>query len=337
MKIIIVLVCILFSFATRAAENSELIHPKIGVRTITFSDESRGRLIVTEIFYPADPKARTEIPESVWKRAPEARDASLNTEKNKYPLILFSHGFQSDRFNSVWFIYALVKQGYIVASLEHYGETWHQSLPKEILKPWNRPKDVSYVITQILQNSFLKNKIAPEKIGFAGFSNGGLTGIWLAGAQSKNFGIKKILRKYPIPSINENSSLIRNINFDAAKASFFDPRIKAYFLMAPSFGFIFDKADLKHINKPVFIVSGEEDEVVPIHENAEYYAKYIPNSTLWIIPGKVGHFIFLSEPSKLGRKELSSKLIEDDPSVDRAKIHKEVETAALRFFNSNLN
>lgn len=56
-------------------------------------DKSRDCPIVTEIFYPADHKAKTEIPQSVWKREPEARDALLSTEKDKYPLILFSHGY----------------------------------------------------------------------------------------------------------------------------------------------------------------------------------------------------------------------------------------------------
>ncbi len=337
MKVIIFIISILFSFTSVAEQSKQVIHPKIGVRTVTFFDKSRERPIITEIFYPADPKAQTKVPESVWKREPEARDSLLSIEKDKYPLILFSHGYQSDRFNSMWFIYGLVKKGYIVASLEHYGETWHQSLPKEILKPWNRPMDVSFVITEILNDSFLKGKIDADKIGFAGFSKGGLTGIWLAGGQSENFDVKKILSKFPIQAIEEEPSITDNINFDVAKKSFFDPRIKAYFLMAPSFGFIFDEAGLKQIKKPVFIVSGSEDEVVNIHENAEYYAKYIPKHTLWIIPGKVGHYVFLSEPSMFGRKELSSKLIIDDSSVNRAKIHKDVEAAVIKFFNSSLN
>lgn len=277
------------------------------------------------------------MPESVWKREPEARDSSLSIEKNKYPLILFSHGYQGDRFNSVWFIYALVKKGYIVASLEHYGETWHQSLPKEILKPWNRPKDVSFVITEVLKDSFLKDRIDPDKIGFAGFSNGGLTGIWLAGGQSNDYNVKKILSRYPMPSLEKDPSLIANIDFDAAKKTFSDARIKAFFLMAPSFGFLFEEAGLKQIKKPVFIASGSEDEIVNIHENAEHYAKYILKSILWLIPGKAGHFVFLSEPTELGKKELPSMLIVDDPSVNRAKIHKEVEAVAIKFFNSNLN
>jgi predicted dienelactone hydrolase len=331
-KLIIFIVSILLSFTSVAEQSKQVIHPKIGVRTVTFFDKSRDRPITTEIFYPADPKAKTKILESVWKREPEARDSLLSIEKDKYPLILFSHGYQGSRFNSIWLMYALVKKGYIVASVEHYGDTSDLFLPKEILKPWNRPKDVSFVITEILQDSFLKDRIDSDKIGFVGFSNGGFTGIWLAGGRSENFDVNKILSKYPIQAIEEDPSLLDNINYDIGKKSYFDPRIKAFFLMAPSFGFVFDKAGLKQIKKPVSIVSGAEDEVVNIHENAEHYAQYIPHSTLWSIPGKVGHFVFLSEPSRLGKKQLPSILIVDDPSINRAKIHKEVEAAAIKFF-----
>ena len=336
MKIIIVIVSIFLSFTSVAEQSKQVIHPKIGVRAVTFFDKSRDRPVTTEIFYPAELKAKTKTPESVWKREAEARDALLSIEKDKYPLLLFSHGHQGDRFNSIWLIYALVKKGYIVASVEHYGDTGDLFIPKEILKSWNRPLDVSFVITELLNDSFIKDRIDSNKIGFVGFSNGGFTGIWLAGGQSENFDVKKILSEYPIAAIEKDPSLLNNIDYDLAKKSFFDPRIKAYFLMAPSFGFLFDEAGLRKIKKPVFIVSGEEDEVVKIHENAEHYAKYIPNASLWIIPGKVGHYVFLNEPSRLGRKQLPSNLIVDDTSINRAKIHKEVEAAAIKFLNSNL-
>ncbi len=319
--------------------SEQLVTPKIGVQTITFFDKSRERPIITEIMYPANNEVKTYLPRDVWKREPEARNAPLstgNTNKKKYPLILLSHGYRGSRLESTWLSYALVKQGFIVASVDHYGETWSRSIPKITLMPWERPQDISFVIREILKSDFFKDKIDKEKIGFAGFSMGGLTGIWLAGGQANLYKKPQVTNPMMVePNFSDNQNLIDSIDFTLATQSYYDPIIKAVFLMSPAFGFAFDKAGLESIKTPTYIVSGENDEMVPNKENAEYFAQSIPKATLSLLPGKVGHYVFLNESTELGKKNLPLHLIQDDPSINRYKIHQQVAGEAIKFFNKN--
>ena len=99
----------------------------------------------------------------------------------------------------------------------------------------------------------------------------------------------------------------------------------------------FDQKGLESIGIPVEIVAGESDEKAPINANAKFFAQNIKGAKLDILPGKVNHFVFLNLPTELGKKILPPYITQDDPSVDRAKLHDEVGRMAIKFFDSNLN
>jgi predicted dienelactone hydrolase len=205
------------------ALSGQQVISKIGVETITFFDKTRERSITTEIMYPVKIKLKTHSFKDVWKDEPEARNAPFNTNK-KYPLILFSHGYRGSRLDSTWLAYALVKHGYIIASVDHYGENWSHSLPKITLTTWERPQDISFVIREILKNPFFENIIDKEKIGFAGFSMGGLTGIWLAGGRANLYKKPSSTNFMMVEKdFSDNQNLIDSINFNLATKSYYDP------------------------------------------------------------------------------------------------------------------
>lgn len=313
---------------------------KVGVRTLPFFDHNSKRPLVTEIWYPTDSQATPKTQEALWLELPESRDAPFadSAAKKPLPLIIFSHGDGGNRLNLSWLAHALVQKGYIVAAIDHYESRWNSlDLPKITLQRWLRPRDISYGVRQLLHHSLFKEIIDPDKIGFVGFSLGGLTGIWLAGG---------IANQYRKPSVTESSlvelplnidkSSIDSTDFSPAKESYRDPIIKAAFLMAPAYGFAFDVAGLQSIKIPVMIVAGEFDERVPIKENALFFGKSIPNSQIKIFPGKVGHFVFFNETTLFGKKHLPAYLIQDDASINRHNIHQEISELAVQFFNNNL-
>jgi predicted dienelactone hydrolase len=314
----------------------------IGVRTLTFFDATRQRPIITEVFYPVKQQVKASLPDSdvwssQWKREPEARDAPFAQNNHTSPLILFSHGSQGYRLDNVWLAYALVKQGYIVVSVDHYGDTNYLSLAKLEMQIWDRPLDISFALRALLKNSFIQDKIDTKRIGFVGFSKGGLTGILLAGGISNLSNTTSLLEwQKIIPDFTIDEAVINNIDFNQVTKSYQDPLIKAVFLMAPAWGKAFDKTGLQHIHLPIQIVAGEGDKMVPIKDNAHYFAHWIPNNILTILPGKVGHFVFLNEATKIGKKNLPSFIAQDDPSVERHKIHEQVSKQAIQFFSRYL-
>src|SRR5580692_4476050 len=155
---------------------------KTGITTLNFYDTSRARPIITEIWYPVDAAEPAKSTTGFWLRCDEARDAPLSAQKDKYPLILISHGNGGDRFNISWLAEILAANGYVVAAMDHYGNTWNNKIPEFYAKPWERPLDITFVIDQLTNHSYLKDRIDHKKIGFAGYSLGGATGIWVAGA-----------------------------------------------------------------------------------------------------------------------------------------------------------
>jgi len=332
------LILMMISFGIWAEPNNSIHDDKvnIGVQTITFFDSERETPIITEIFYPADPKVKAFIPRDVWKREPEARDAEFSKLKRKYPLILFSHGSLGSRLDSVWFMYALVKAGYMVASVDHYGDTWNLTLPKITLQPWLRAKDISFALRALLNHPAFKDHINPEAIGFAGLSQGGLTGIWLAGGEANIYPKPTLDNKAMIdPNLPIDEAMIDGIHYSVGRKNYNDPLIKAFFLMAPDYGFVFDAKGLSKIEKPIYLISGDEDKVVPIQLNILHFAKYINRHQLTILP-KAGHFVFLNEPTERGGAVLLPELITDHPSVNRHKVHKQIEQEAVHFFNKQL-
>ena len=116
-----------------------------------------------------------------------------------------------------------------------------------------------------------------------------------------------------------------------------DKRIKAAFAMAPGVmqGFGFDEKGLRELRIPTYLIVGEGDTITPIKENAGFVVKHAPNAKLRIIPGRVGHEIFLNECDEEGKAEFPEACV-DDPSVNRAKVHKSIAGYALGFFDTHL-
>ena len=328
-----------FSSCDRAEEAKIAPRPgKTGIATLRFYDQSRERPLITEVWYPVDEVAPAAPVEGLWVRCPEARDAPLKARGKQYPLIIMSHGSWSDRLNNSWMAETLVANGYIVASMDHYGNTWNNKIPECFVKLWDRPQDVSFVIDQILQNEKFAPYINPNRIGFVGYSLGGLTGIWIAGGQVAQFD-KPLMDAIPaehVPS-SLNEEIISSIDFSPAQHSYKDPRVSAVFVMAPALGYLFDMASLQSISIPVHIVASAGDQVVPLDSSASILASAIKKATLVLISPSASHYVFLNEVTKGGKMLLDKKVALDAPDIDRAKIHEDVGISAVRFFNQHLS
>lgn len=333
------LLFILFSFSIFSEEicNDQNIC-KIGIKTLFYFDKSRERPMITELYYPATRELPIMHPSSNnFKYLQEYKNAPFPHWKEKLPLLIFSHGYMGDRNDLSWLQELLAANGYIIASVDHFGNTHYMQRAEDSLKRWNRPKDISFVLDQILNDTDFKEQIDTDRIGFVGFSLGGLTGVWLAGG---------IADQYPIPDLKNSDftqldegitqGIIDKIDFKKARISYLDPRIKAGILLAPAYGCAFSEEGLSSIKIPLLIISTEEDQIVPFKENALIYAKYIKSAILKLIKGKAGHFVFLSTKEELGKKVLPLQLLIDDPSVNRGEIHKEVGELSLDFFNEHL-
>jgi len=315
--------------------------------------------LITEIWYPADP-ASVEQPQwigppnaplfSAGNAAPGARPLSSLA---KFPLIVMSHGTGGSAKSIAWLAAALASHGYIVAAVNHPGNNALEpyAAPGFILW-WERARDLSVVIDQMLADAVFSGHIDRGRIGAAGFSLGGYTVIEIAGGRTDRSAFVDFCKSPRADNIckapAEFSPGLFVLDEEAARSdpefraslshaseSYRDPRIRAVFAIAPALGPAFRPEALAKISIPVEIVAGASDSNVPIESSARYFASHIPHSALTIFPGEVGHYAFLDTCTDQGRKSLPP-LCNDPPSVDRDDIHKRTIEIALHFFESKL-
>ena len=110
---------------------------KVGMIARDFTDEQRRnwqasapRPLRTALWYPAAATA-TES-ETIFGGPPAtevfapvtvAPSAEISDTKPKYPLVLLSHGTGGSAIQMMWLGYYLASRGYIVAAVNHHGNT----------------------------------------------------------------------------------------------------------------------------------------------------------------------------------------------------------------------
>jgi predicted dienelactone hydrolase len=311
------------------------------------------------IWYPAesgaDPKPQRIPPvgPAIFEAAPAAPEAKIAASPAKFPLILLSHGTGGTAQSLAWFATALASRGYIVVGVNHPGNNAMEPYTVQgFTLWWERAKDLSTVLDDILADPDFGPRVDRRRIGGAGFSLGGYTMIELAGGKTSREHYAKVCRATPdqvsckpppeFPDLIAKSNALAATDPAYAKAlredgaSYRDSRIRAVFAMAPALGPAFAPASLKTIAIPVAIIAGAQDSIVPVDANAKYDAAQIPHAALTIFPGEVDHYVFVDECTEAGRSSLPLLCV-DRPAVDRAAIHNEAIDLAGKFFATHLS
>ncbi|HXQ37593.1 MAG TPA: prolyl oligopeptidase family serine peptidase, partial [Anaerolineales bacterium] len=185
------------SIAERNNSPSAFTPFQVGMVTRNFTDKKRKnwegtaqRPLTTAIWYPA--AATDSQPETIFGGPPEreifapvtvARAAEISSTTRKYPLVLLSHGTGGAAIQMMWLGHYLASRGYIVAAVNHHGNTAAepQRAPQGFLLYWERAKDLTSVLNELLADSMFGPRIDRNRIGAAGFSLGGYTVISVAG------------------------------------------------------------------------------------------------------------------------------------------------------------
>jgi predicted dienelactone hydrolase len=315
----------------------------VGEKSLIYQDSLRNRPVKVEVWYP------TYENDSTFERTtdlpfilnPTIRNA--NFIQQSFPLVFLSHGTGGNRFSLAWLAIALAKCGYIIVAPDHWGNTFDNKIPEYFVRYWERPMDISFLITHILADKTVGQYINKDKIGIVGFSFGGYTSLALAGADidcnllKKNSDTPNGEKEFNIPELGDLRKLIKQISCNNIQKTFKDIRIKAFVALSPALGLGFNSTEqTKNIDSPVLIFGTENDQIAPIKTNAEFYSKLISGSDFILLEGKVGHYIFLNEAAENLKKEAKKYYI-DDKTVNRQDIHEKVEDKIIKFFQKSLN
>lgn len=316
----------------------------LGVTTIAFIEPSTDLPIVADVFYPTNSPASSKCEKSVWVRKPFLRDAPFEEEKTtgkehkKYPLVIFSHGFQGDRLGNTWIAEDLVNAGYMVIALDHPKGNSYESSDEFIYTTlWQRPKDISTILDYVLSDPQLALHIDKNRIAVGGFSLGGMTALWLTGIIADTESYKAAMASYARPDVWSKPiwDRITTTDWSLATKSYRDPRVKAVFAIAPDLGAAFKTDGLQKAAISTLIIVGDKDQITPAQKNARHYAKFLPNAEILVIKGAT-HFTFMNKCTTFGKIILPAKLCKGAGLSNQSKSHRAAMNKIVAFLKKEL-
>jgi predicted dienelactone hydrolase len=208
----------------------------VGTRGYSWIDNSRQHTMPVDVWYPAtdayqgqdlDPETMDKyemVPgmgESTQMAVKDAEAAS-----GEYPLIVFSHGFGGERRQSTFFYSHLASHGYVVAAMDHVGNTTVDMISGEatggdpaVIDRFiqSRPLDASFVIDQMLAGE-AGLAVLPDQVGMSGHSFGGWTTLKSLESDDR---IKAALPLAPAggySSSDPESAMAKALNFAGGRA-----------------------------------------------------------------------------------------------------------------------
>lgn len=305
--------------------------PSVGLVRLQLEDPERRawlgagqRPLVTTLWYPAREGSAMELiafpgDRPVFVGGHAARDAPVQPGGPR-PLVLLSHGTGGSAYQMMWLGRRLAARGWLAAAVDHHGNTAAESEydPRGFRMPWERARDLSAVLDQLLAHPEWGPRIDGQRIAAAGFSLGGYAVTALAGGvtdldrlASFCAGPARDATCDPQPEYPDAGPVFEAMVADdpslreqmeaRLRADYRDRRVGAFVALAPALVQAFTPDSLAAIDRPVLIIAGGEDHSAPPATNAQPLARLIPGAQEHVLGG-VDHHAFLDPCTAHGRR-----------------------------------
>ena len=337
----------------------------VGLQTRVWIDDTRPNLFNAETGRPLDARIWYPTRDFVEPRTIAQGDEGseififgqavpgAHLSPGAYPLIVLSHGNGGSAMQLMWLAQALAAEGYVVAALNHHGNTAVEPalLEQAFATPWERALDLSLLIDFMLDGPVFGPALDRERIGVGGFSIGGFSALVAAGgrpdfnaydefcaSEQRDATCGPQLENPDHSGAGDRLQDDPYVRASRERLTDFqgDPRIQAVFLIAPALGAAFQEHDLANLDAPIALITGDADTVAPASTNAAFIAARSPDARLTLIEGGVGHYTFLGVCGPAGLHTLPA-LCREEAGVDRSTIHAQASRLALDHFNTALD
>ncbi|MGR3275728.1 alpha/beta hydrolase [Acaryochloris marina NIES-2412] len=204
-------------------------------------------------------------------------DLYLPRTPSPKPIVVISHGLNSNRDSYAYLAEHLASYGFAVVIPEHIGSNTNQlqafmlGREKDVTKPTeflDRPLDVRFILDELERLStsdpMLQGQLNLDQVGVIGQSFGGYTALALAGA-TLNFGqLQQDCGSRLKDTINISLVLqCQALKLPQQQYRLADPRVKGAIAINPVTSSVLGET-LSQIQTPVMIVSGSADKVSPV-------------------------------------------------------------------------
>jgi len=316
-----------------------------GYRTGVIWDATRSnwqnnanRPIACSAWNPVEDVVKFERPSDQFCEVGNANWEATLAPKEKFPVVLLSHGTGGTAEGLGWLARALASEGYVVLGANHHGNTrLEPCLAEGFLCWWERATDLSVLLSDLGSKGFFANRLNCDQVAAVGFSLGGYTVLALSGAQTSLDEFDGWRRANEIteggpkefPDAAERTPTLMHTS-DAFRASwarhgndYSDFRISSVFAIAPAPPIrSFVPTSVTELQLPVVILTGGSDNEAPSEHCADWLVSPNDRFHLHCLGGHVGHYTFLDFPSDqslIGKAEIFS----DHTSVDRRTVHEQ--------------
>jgi predicted dienelactone hydrolase len=245
------------------------------------------------------------------------------------PLIVMSHGYHGS-FGSLHDVAeTLADAGFVVAAINHPADSGpDMSRADDLSALTGRPADIRRLIDFMLDGWTDHAKLAPDRIGFVGFSRGGYTGLVLIGGEPDWHRLDTVCPPQPpLPYCFQDRD---------DQPAVHDPRIRAAVIADPAFGPLFVPGGLQHVTVPVQLwastYSGNGtslDGVSPA--NVAAVSGGLPAPQDFHVVENATHYAFLA-PCRPQPNQTISAICLDAPGFDREAFHRTFDDAVRAFF-----
>jgi predicted dienelactone hydrolase len=307
-----------------------------GFRFIEVPTDADGPAIKGAMWYPCSEPPQDKIDVGPYTLS-VAKDCPISGDR--LPLVVVSHGRGGSFVNLHDAAEALAEAGFIVAAINHPGDTTSDRSRSGNLSAFvNRPTDIKRLVSLMLGASSAASKIDPERIGFLGFSRGGYTGLVLIGADPDWAGASEFCQR-SLPPPPDSGRAPGQLCQQILRKEFppqplaHDPRIKAA-VVADPLAIFFTAESFAAVKIPLQLWASERggDGVAP--ESVAAVNRNLPAKHEYHVVPSSGHFAFVLCPPALATAV--PEICTDASGFDRAAFHKQFNADVLAFFQAEL-
>ncbi len=265
----------------------------------------------------------------------------LSPKQSSRRVAIISHGAFGSPREMNWLGYALASQGWVVAGVAHFGESWVYGAenidPSSTMRFWQRPQDVSFAIDSLSEEGLFNTSLKTDKVIMLGHSSGGFTSLAMAGANLEagksepycgsekakddkgcDYGQQSKRKRKRKPMSEE---MLKKIGL--LQKQMRDERVAAVIALDPALGHAVSEQSLDSIKVPALVLGSVENDFLPYTAHSKYYADHIQGANLVGIEQGAGHFVYIDKCDS-NRKIKGVSLCKDRKGVDRKAIQKQI-------------
>lgn len=312
-----------------------------GVAKLTVADARTDRPLSGDIWYPTGtPDSAVRADKSkVWQMA--LADPGGSPAEGTFPLVVVSHGMYGNTQNQAWLGSALARRGYIVAMVNHPGTSSFLRDPDQARELWDRPVDVSRLISFLIGDSDYRDRIDPARIFAAGHSLGGFTVMLLAGAEFDPKRHASVCSGDHLPIVCDVLAGWSVAETDADRKEMARPRKDARLAGAISLDLggtpVLSRASLAAVDIPVLVLGSQRADMLNQDVESRALAAALPQDRVRHLELEdAGHFDFMGvcKPGGfaiLAEHEPGDEIVCIKGTAERVRQHDRILAEILRF------